>query len=328
MILADKIILLRKKSGWSQEDLAEKLNVSRQSISKWEGAQSVPGMDKILQLSEIFGVSTDYLLKDSIELEEYVEQESKSEESSVRYVSMEEANSYLDLTQNIAHKMALGVAMCIMSPAIIITLSNLYLLDQFSFSENQSQAIALTLFFITIASAVVIFISIGMKFKDFEYLKTEPIETEYGVSGMVKSKMKAYKETYSKYNIIGVTLCILSVLPVILSSFADKDLTDGIGVIGTLFMVAVGVFMLVTVGTIWSSFNVLLQEGEYSVEGKAKSKVVGSIAGIYWLLTTALYLFISFYYGAWDKSWMIWPVAGVLFGAVAAIANLVIKSKK
>ena len=328
MILADKIILLRKKSGWSQEDLAEKLNVSRQSISKWEGAQSVPGMDKILQLSEIFGVSTDYLLKDSIELEEYVEQESKSEESSVRYVSMEEANSYLDLTQNIAHKMALGVAMCIMSPAIIITLSNLYLLEQFSFSENQSQAIALTLFFITIASAVVIFISIGMKFKDFEYLKTEPIETEYGVSGMVKSKMKAYKETYSKYNIIGVTLCILSVLPVILSSFADKDLTDGIGVIGTLFMVAVGVFMLVTVGTIWSSFNVLLQEGEYSVEGKAKSKVVGSIAGIYWLLTTALYLFISFYYGAWDKSWMIWPVAGVLFGAVAAIANLVIKSKK
>jgi len=328
MILADKIILLRKKSGWSQEELAEKLNVSRQSISKWEGAQSVPGMDKILQLSEIFGVSTDYLLKDSIELEEYVEQESKSEESSVRYVSMEEANSYLDLTQNIAHKMALGVAMCIMSPAIIITLSNLYLLDQFSFSENQSQAIALTLFFITIASAVVVFISIGMKFKDFEYLKTEPIETEYGVSGMVKSKMKAYKETYSKYNIIGVTLCILSVLPVILSSFADKDLTDGIGVIGTLFMVAVGVFMLVTVGTIWSSFNVLLQEGEYSVEEKAKSKVVGSIAGIYWLLTTALYLLISFYYGAWDKSWMIWPVAGVLFGAVAAIANLVIKSKK
>ena len=328
MILADKIILLRKKSGWSQEELAEKLNVSRQSISKWEGAQSVPGMEKILQLSEIFGVSTDYLLKDSIELEEYVEQESKSEESNVRYVSMEEANSYLDLTQNIAHKMALGVAMCIMSPAIIITLSNLYLLEQFSFSENQSQAIALTLFFITIASAVVIFISIGMKFKDFEFLKTEPIETEYGVSGMVKSKMKAYKETYSKYNIIGVTLCILSVLPVILSSFADKDLTDGIGVIGTLFMVAVGVFMLVTVGTIWSSFNVLLQEGEYSVEGKAKSKVVGSIAGIYWLLTTALYLFISFYYGAWDKSWMIWPVAGVLFGAVAAITNLVVKSKK
>ena len=48
MILADKIIELRKKNGWSQEDLAEKLDVSRQSISKWEGAQSIPDMNKIL----------------------------------------------------------------------------------------------------------------------------------------------------------------------------------------------------------------------------------------------------------------------------------------
>ena len=54
MILADKIIALRKKNGWSQEDLAEKLGVSRQSISKWEGAQSIPDMNKILKLSEVF----------------------------------------------------------------------------------------------------------------------------------------------------------------------------------------------------------------------------------------------------------------------------------
>ena len=53
MILADKIIELRKKNGWSQEDLAEKLEVSRQSISKWEGAQSIPDMNKILKLSEM-----------------------------------------------------------------------------------------------------------------------------------------------------------------------------------------------------------------------------------------------------------------------------------
>ena len=70
MILADKIIYLRKKCGWSQEELAEKMNVSRQSISKWEGAQTIPDLDKILQLSALFGVTTDYLLKDEIEDEE------------------------------------------------------------------------------------------------------------------------------------------------------------------------------------------------------------------------------------------------------------------
>ena len=65
MIFADKVVQLRKKSGWSQEELAEKLNVTRQSVSKWEGAQSIPDLEKILQLAQIFGVSTDYLLKDS-----------------------------------------------------------------------------------------------------------------------------------------------------------------------------------------------------------------------------------------------------------------------
>ena len=67
MIFADKLIQLRKKSGWSQEELAQQLNVSRQAVSKWEGAQSVPDLDRILQLSRLFGVSTDYLLKDELE---------------------------------------------------------------------------------------------------------------------------------------------------------------------------------------------------------------------------------------------------------------------
>ena len=53
MILADKIIDLRKKAGMSQDELAEQMDVSRQSVSKWEGAQSVPDLNKILKLSEI-----------------------------------------------------------------------------------------------------------------------------------------------------------------------------------------------------------------------------------------------------------------------------------
>ena len=67
MILADKIIRERKRLGLSQEELAEKMNVSRQAVSKWEGNQSIPEIEKILQLSSLFGVTTDYLLKDEIE---------------------------------------------------------------------------------------------------------------------------------------------------------------------------------------------------------------------------------------------------------------------
>ena len=65
MPLADKIIELRKKQGWSQIDLADRLGVSRQSVSKWEMAQAVPELDKIIKMSELFAVTTDYLLKDA-----------------------------------------------------------------------------------------------------------------------------------------------------------------------------------------------------------------------------------------------------------------------
>ena len=67
MILADKILELRRSNNLSQEELAEKLDVSRQSISKWESGTSIPDLNKIIKLSEIFGVSTDYLIKDDDE---------------------------------------------------------------------------------------------------------------------------------------------------------------------------------------------------------------------------------------------------------------------
>ena len=98
MILADKIIELRKKSGWSQEELADRLGVSRQSISKWEGAQSIPDLNRIIAMSQLFGVSTDYLLKDDASEtagEERLPQVFDESAEPLRPVSLEEANGFL-----------------------------------------------------------------------------------------------------------------------------------------------------------------------------------------------------------------------------------------
>lgn len=65
MDVSEKILQLRKANGFTQEELAEKLNVSRQSVSKWESGQSVPELEKLVALSKIFQVSTDHLLKPS-----------------------------------------------------------------------------------------------------------------------------------------------------------------------------------------------------------------------------------------------------------------------
>jgi transcriptional regulator with XRE-family HTH domain len=64
MNLSEKIQNLRKEKQLSQEELAEKLDISRQSVSKWESGLAMPEIDKLIMLSEIFGVTTDYLLKD------------------------------------------------------------------------------------------------------------------------------------------------------------------------------------------------------------------------------------------------------------------------
>lgn len=96
MLLADKIVTLRKRAGWSQEELAAQLGVSRQSVSKWEGAQSVPDMQKVVQMSRLFGVTTDYLLKEELGEPEPAPAESAAP---LHCVTMEQAADYLALRQ-------------------------------------------------------------------------------------------------------------------------------------------------------------------------------------------------------------------------------------
>ena len=126
MILAEKIMEERKKNGWSQEELAEKLSVSRQAVSKWESAQSIPDLQRVIQLSEIFGVSTDYLLKDECETPQPIEGvEPSDKDFPLKKVSVEEANDFMEVRKKNAPKIAAAVASCIVSPSVLIFLAGL-----------------------------------------------------------------------------------------------------------------------------------------------------------------------------------------------------------
>lgn len=89
MIFADKLLLLRKQKGLSQEQLAEMLEVSRQSISKWESQQSLPEASKIITISNLFHVSIDQLLKDDLEIDDLKETEVPNPEESVSIVPLD-----------------------------------------------------------------------------------------------------------------------------------------------------------------------------------------------------------------------------------------------
>ena len=298
MILADKIINLRKKAGWSQEDLAEKLGVSRQSVSKWEGAQSVPDMDKVLRLSRIFGVSTDYLLKDEIEeCEPSFQSSDDSAEPPLRTVTMEQASAYLELRRVSAPRIALAAFLCVISPAALIFLA---------------------------AIGVLLFISAGAKAKEYEFLEKEPFETEYGVAGMLRERKAAFAHTSSRLNIIGTMLCILSVIPIFVSvCFENADFAPAAAVSLTLVIAGIGSAAFVLGGTYNSAVDKLLEEGDYTRVKKEKSGFVSRISSCYWLIVTAVYLLITFGIkgGNPKTSWVIWPVAGVIFAALSAFLN-------
>ena len=122
MIFAEKVLALRRRNGWSQEELAEKAGVSRQSVSKWESAASIPDIGKILELSRVFGVSTDYLLKDDMEDVEFTRED---DSDGLRRVSLAEANDFLRDKRAQARQIARGVFLCILSPAALIFLAGL-----------------------------------------------------------------------------------------------------------------------------------------------------------------------------------------------------------
>lgn len=325
MILADKIMELRKKNGWSQEELAEKVGVSRQSVSKWESAQAVPDLNKILVLSEVFGVTTDFLLKDEMVEEEYLEmQQDVSEE--VRHITMEQANEFMGLKQMTAPRIAIGVALCILSPIMLIVLSGAVEMGMLSvaFTEERASMIGLIILILFVASAVFLFITSGSKTHDYEFLDTEIIETAYGVNGMVREKQNRYRNIYIRNCALGVCFCILSVVPLFMTIFvADNDFMACIGVGLLLCMIAFGVYLLVKTGIIWESYEKLLQEGEYNKETKRNKKRNELISSVYWAVVTAVYLGYSFITFDWARSWIVWPIAGVLFAALIAILNLI-----
>lgn len=326
MILAEKIINLRKKNGWSQEELAEKLGVTRQSISKYEGAQSIPDLDKILKLSEIFGVTTDYLIKDELEEEEYApsqmhENESESDRS-VHKVTMEMANEYLQIIDWSAGKTAFATVLCILSPIVLLMLGAMSEMPNYHISENAAAGIGICVLIVLIAIAVTIFILCGMKTKKYEFMEKEDIETVYGVSGMVKEKRDAYHSMYVTQLVIGIACCICSVIPLFGTlAVSESDFYMVSAVCMLLALVAIGTYFIVRSAAKMNAMNQLLEEEDYTRQKKHENKKMSGPVTVYWLIATAIYLAWSFTTNDWDRTWIIWPVVGVLFPAFYAIVN-------
>lgn len=250
MILADKIIELRKKSGMTQDELAEKLDVSRQSVSKWEAAQSTPDLSRVLKMADLFSVSTDMLLRDEFDLsqaDKFIPPEKADTNS--RRVSMGEAAEFLEKNERSALFSALGIASLIISPVPTV------LFDVLSLNE-----LGTVLLFLFLAAGVAMSIYGKSLIKSFRYLKKETYETEYGVDGMVKERKNHIQSKIIFQRILGVVMCILFVVPITLSDAVTKSAASEIGTVIALLMIAAGVFLIVRSRRIEKAYDILIEK--------------------------------------------------------------------
>ena len=332
MTFSEKISALRKQKGWSQEELAEKLMVTRQAVSKWESAQSMPDLDKLVQLSEALGVSTDYLLKDeqaqSAPVPATAEQTVKP-----RHVTQEEARRYLQLQTAAIPKTTLGVALCVWSPIALIGLPVLRSTLNWGFPEEICSGIGLCVLLVMVAAGVALLLTASGKLREFEYLEREPIETDNGAREQALSMHREGLPICAKRNTIGVILCILSVLP-LFALMCVPGVPDGyysFAVCALLLLVGIACLLLVRTGALRGSVDRLLEQGDYTRENKAKSRFVGAVSAAYWLVVTAAFLFYTFGpngNGQPQYSWFIWAIAGVLYGALMAALSVYRKKSK
>ena len=332
MILADKIIELRKKCGWSQEELAEKLDVSRQAVSKWESAQSVPDINRILMMSEVFGVSTDYLLKD--DMADGAQSEAAPPEDAgvpLRRVSMSEAQAFLQYRDALSRRVPLGVLLCILSPVVLLILGALQESGALALSEQAAAGIGLLFLILAVGVAVALFVVSGLAGKPFEYLEKESFETEYGVAGFVRERRDREQGAFVAQLVCGIVLCVISTVPIFAAMIlpeagpAGESVRYGAAVSVLLVLVAIGVWLIVRAGIRRGSCSILLEEGDYSRSKKTEQQSTQTLSAVYWGVVTAGYLAYSFITMDWQRSWIVWPVAAVLYGAVLAVFSAVRK---
>lgn len=239
------------------------------------------------------------------------------------YINLEAAKKYMEDTSKASIKMAIGVLLCVCSPICLIILGGLQ--ETFGFSDGIVAGFGLIPLLLIVACAVTIFIITGISLSGYERYKTEMLHMDMATEQYIRDLRDNSRNDFAIRIAIGVFLCIVGVIPVIVIGCIDfaSDLPTCIAVSFLFAIVSIAVFLFVTAGMKQGCYHVLLQEEDYTPDRKDSSNPINVIGGIYWSIITAVYLIWSFVTMSWHITWIIWPVAGVLFGAISAICTAI-----
>ena len=254
MILSEKITELRKRNGLSQEQFGDRMGVSRQAVSKWEMAQTTPDINKLMAMSELFGVPVDFLLKDEYDLSfiDNKRSEPVAAKKEDKTISLEEVRKYWKAKKTSALKIILAICLFFISPVpgMLLTINDDYTLGLVG-------TIVQILFLIAVAVLIVLAV---WPMSAFKYFRNGDTELAYGVRGVAEEYKKNYEHTHLLGVLIGIGLILVSIIPMMVCMlFTENRMAMVLSGILMMILLASGISLLTYVSLINSGFNRILK---------------------------------------------------------------------
>ena len=292
MAFSDNLQFIRAQAGVTQEQLAEQLDVSRQSVSKWESGASFPEMDTLLRICDLYDVNMDTLLRGSVE-------ESRVSDT-VRYD---------DHMNHFSLQIALSVFAIIAGVALMILLNTLAL----------PEMLAVALFMLILTISVVVMVAGGIQHDNFR--KKHPVIQDF----YTEEEKDAFHQRFVWYIAGGVGAILFGVVLLggVFAFLPEKEPYESI---------SAAVFMLLIAGAVFSFIYGGMQEDKYKIwkynrdnnpdpEAKRRLDLIGAACGVIMLLATAVYVGLGLTRNTWGTAWWIFAVGGILCGVVSVALN-------
>ena len=286
MSLAENLQYLRAREGITQEQLAERLDVSRQSVSKWESSASYPEMDTILKLCDMFHVDMDSLLRGSVE----------------RTLS-EDTAGYDRFMTSYARKVSGAVSAIIAGAALLC----------FLYAAGFPQMLGMAALLLIVAVAAVVLIASGMEEEHFR--KKHPTVPDF----YTERQKEDFHRRFIWYIAGGVGGILMGVvlLALAFTVMPEREPYESMAGAMLLLIVACAVFFLIYGGMLEDKYNIpkYNRENNPTPEDRERRRRAITACAVIMILATAVFLFAGLAYDKWDWAVVIYPVGGVICGA-------------
>lgn len=295
MAFSENLQYIRSKANLTQEQFAEQLQVSRQSVSKWESGVSFPEMETLLRICDLYDVNLDTLLRGSVEA-----------------AGVSDTAQYDAFMNRFSRRIALAVSAIIAGVALMIVLNAYNPSDSF-------QMLSVALFLLILTVSVVVMVASGIQHDHFR--KKHPVIQDF----YTEEEKDAFHQKFVWYMAGGVGAILFGVV-LLIGTFAflpEREPYESIAAACLLLLIAGAVYSFIYGGMQEDKYKIWKYNRDNSPTPEAKNRLnlIGTACGITMLAATAIYVALGFSSGSWSTSWWVFPVGGILCAIISTALN-------